>query len=72
MNLTRKQQEIFSFLLQNQSALPRPLTLEGLCTAMGLKSRGSLHGQIRALIDANLVEALDRKQRGIRLIMENP
>ena len=67
MNLTRKQQEIFSFLLENQSTLPRPLTFEALCSAMGLKSRGSLHSQIKALIDANLVEAPERKQRGIRL-----
>ncbi|MGY6278164.1 transcriptional repressor LexA [Methylomonas sp. MgM2] len=67
MNLTRKQQEIFSFLLENQNKLPQPLTLEALCTAMSLKSRGSLHGQIKALIEAKLVEAPERKQRGIRL-----
>jgi len=67
MNLTRKQQEIFSFLLENQNTLQQPLTLDALCTAMGLKSRGSLHGQIKALIEANLVERPERKQRGIRL-----
>jgi len=67
MNLTRKQQELFSFLLENQDALPQPLTLDALCGAIGLKSRGSLHSQIKALIDANLVEAPERKQRGIRL-----
>jgi len=67
MNLTRKQQEIFSFLLENQDSLPQPLTFDALCAAIGLKSRGSLHSQIKALIDANLVEAPERKQRGIRL-----
>lgn len=67
MNLTRKQQEIFDFLLQNQEQFSHPPTLEELCAAMGLKSRGSLHSQIKALIDANLVEAPERKQRGIRL-----
>jgi repressor LexA len=64
MNLTRKQQEIFDYLLQHQE---QQLTLEALCAAIGLKSRGSLHSQIKALIDANLVEAPERKQRGIRL-----
>jgi len=67
MNLTRKQQEIFDFLLQNQDQFNHPPTLEELCAAMGLKSRGSLHSQIKALIDANLIEAPERKQRGIRL-----
>ncbi|AMK76306.1 MULTISPECIES: transcriptional repressor LexA [Methylomonas] len=67
MTLTRKQQEIFDFLLQNQEQFSHPPTLEELCAAMGLKSRGSLHSQIKALIDANLIEAPERKQRGIRL-----
>lgn len=67
MTLTRKQQEIFDFLLQNQDQFSHPPTLEELCAAMGLKSRGSLHSQIKALIDANLIEAPERKQRGIRL-----
>lgn len=64
MPLTRKQQEIFDYLLQNQH---QQLTLDALCSALGLKSRGSLHAQIKALIDAELVEAPERKQRGIRL-----
>jgi repressor LexA len=66
-SLTRKQQEIFDFLLQNLNRFPHPPTLEELCTAMGLKSRGSLHNHIKALINENLVEAPERKQRGIRL-----
>lgn len=67
MKLTRKQQELFDFLLQNQDKFIHPPTLEELCAAMGLKSRGSLHNQIKALIDANLIQASERKQRGIRL-----
>ncbi|MDD4913640.1 MAG: transcriptional repressor LexA [Methylococcales bacterium] len=66
-NLTRKQQEILDFLLNNQACFPHPPTLEELCAAMGLKSRGSMHHQIKALIDAQLVEPPERKQRGIRL-----
>ncbi|MGZ5050657.1 MAG: transcriptional repressor LexA [Methylobacter sp.] len=66
-SLTRKQQEIFDFLLQHQDEFTHPPTLEELCSHMGLKSRGSLHNHIKALIEANLVEAPERKQRGIRL-----
>jgi|CXWL01.1.fsa_nt_gi repressor LexA len=66
-SLTRKQQELFDFLVQNQSMFVHPPTLEELCLAIGVKSRGSLHTHIKALIDANLVEAPERKQRGIRL-----
>jgi len=65
--LTRKQQELFDFLLQNEDHFPHPPTLEELCAALGIKSRGSLHAHIKALIAAQLVEAPERKQRGIRL-----
>jgi repressor LexA len=66
-SLTRKQQEIFHFLVQNQNMFNHPPTLEELCSALGVKSRGSLHTHVKALIDADLIEAPERKQRGIRL-----
>lgn len=66
-SLTRKQQEVFDFLLQNQDQFSHPPTLEELCAAIGLKSRGSLHNHIKALIKENLIEEAGRKQRGIRL-----
>ena len=66
-SLTRKQQKVFDFLLQNQDKFLHPPTLEELCLGIGLKSRGSLHNHIKALTEANLVEASERKQRGIRL-----
>jgi repressor LexA len=65
--LTRKQKEILDFLLKSQNSFLHPPTLEELCAALGLKSRGSMHHQIKALIDAQLIEAPERKQRGIRL-----
>lgn len=67
LTLTRKQQEIFDFLIQNQDSFRHPPTLEELCVGIGVKSRGSLHAHIKALIDARLIEAPERKQRGIRL-----
>ena len=65
--LTRKQQDIFDFLLTNQKNFTYPPTLDEVCLALGLNSRGSLHKHIKALIAAGLVEAPDRKQKGIRL-----
>lgn len=65
--LTRKQREIIDFLLQNQQTFAYPPSLDKLCAALGLKSRGSLHRLIQGLIEAELIEALDRKHRGIRL-----
>jgi repressor LexA len=66
-NLTRKQQEVLDFLIANHSSFSRSPTLDELCFAIGLKSRGSLHKLIQGLIDAGLVESQNRKQRGVRL-----
>jgi len=65
--LTRKQQDIFEFLLTNQKNFAYPPTLDEVCSALGLNSRGSLHKHIKALIEAGLVEASDRKKKGVRL-----
>lgn len=65
--LTRKQHEIIDFLLQNQQHFSQPLSLDKLCSALGLKSRGSLHRIVQDLIELGLVEPMDRKHRGVRL-----
>lgn len=67
LNLTRRQQEIYDYLVDNLPKLPHPPTLDELCTALGLKSRGSLHKQVQALIEAGLVEPMNNLRRGIRL-----
>jgi repressor LexA len=66
-NLTRKQQQLFDYLLNNQDSYSNPPTLDELCSALGLKSRGSLHKHIQGLIDAGLVEPPKHKKRGVRL-----
>lgn len=66
-NLTRRQQEIYEFLLDNELLFKHPPTLAELCSAMKLSSRGSMHKQISALIDAGLVEPMHQQKRGIRL-----
>jgi repressor LexA len=70
--LTRRQQEIFDYLREHLRDFPHPPTLDELCDALGLKSRGSLHKQIQALIDAGLVEPMNNLRRGIRLAEEEP
>lgn len=64
--LTRKQRVILDFLLQNQVTFEHPPSLQELCTALGLKSRGSLHLLMQGLIEAGWIEPFDRKHRGIR------
>jgi repressor LexA len=65
--LTRRQEAIVTLLRERADAFEHPPTLDELCRALGLRSRGSLHKHIRALVDAGLVEPMDHKQRGIRL-----
>ena len=65
--LTRRQQAIYEYLRDHQERFDHPPTLDELCHALGLKSRGSLHKQIHALVEAGLVEPMDKKQRGVRL-----
>ena len=67
--LTRKQREVYEYLLDHQPEFSeRPPTLEQLCYHLGLKSRGSLHKHIHALINFGLIEPMDGLHRGIRLI----
>jgi len=65
--LTRRQLEIFEFLRDHGDKFPHPPTLSELCEAMGLSSRGSMHKQVQALIDAGLVEPMNNLRRGLRL-----
>jgi len=65
--LTRRQQEIYEYLRQHGDEFPHPPTLDELCNALGLSSKGSLHKQIQALIEAGLVEPMHNQRRSIRL-----
>jgi repressor LexA len=67
-NLTRRQAEIYDYLVEELDKFPHPPSLDELCQALGLKSRGSLHKQLHALIDAGLVEPMNNLRRGIRLM----
>ena len=65
--LTRRQQEIYEYLQEHLQEFPHPPTLDELCAALGMSSKGSLHKQIQALIEAGLVEPMNNKRRGVRL-----
>ncbi|MGB5570180.1 MAG: transcriptional repressor LexA [Sedimenticolaceae bacterium] len=70
--LTRRQQEIYEYLREHLEDFVHPPTLDELCDALGLKSRGSLHKQIQALIEAGLIEPMNNLRRGIRLAEQGP
>jgi repressor LexA len=61
--LTRRQQEIYDYLREH--SFEAPPTLDELCQALGLASRGSLHKHISALVAAGLVEPMEGKHRGV-------
>jgi repressor LexA len=66
--LTRRQREIFNFLRDNGDCFAYPPSLDQLCAALGMTSRGSLYKHIMALIKAGLVESFTGNKRGgIRL-----
>lgn len=67
-DLTRRQREIFDYLSDNLENFAYPPTLDELCKALGMASRGSLYKHILSLIEAGLVEPFSgNKQGGIRL-----
>jgi len=55
-------------VIDNRDYYDRPPSHDELCQALGLSSRGSLHKHIQALIQAGLVEPMERSHRGIRLV----
>jgi len=65
--LTPRQRSLFEYLRRREARGERPPTLDELCAALGLRSRGSLHKHVRALVDAGLVEPLAGRHRGVRL-----
>jgi repressor LexA len=65
MTLTRRQQQILDRLRQREAAGEPPPTLDELCALLGLRSRGSLHKHIQALVAAGLVEPLRGQHRGV-------
>ena len=72
MRLTPRQEQILDVLRENAGQFEHPPTLEKLCALLGLRSRGSLHKHVQALIRAGFVEPMAGQHRGIRLIEDEP
>ena len=66
--LTRRQHELLDYLRRREERGEFPPSLTRICTDLGLASRGSLHKQVVALVEARLVEPMLGKQRGVRLV----
>jgi repressor LexA len=66
--LTRRQHDLLVYLRERVQRGQRPPSLSEICRDIGLASRGSLHKQVVALVAAGLVEPMNGKQRGVRLI----
>jgi len=71
MALTRRRQEILDRLHRRDDAGEPPPTLDELCALLGLRSRGSLHKHIQALVAAGLVDPLNGQHRGVRLVPQS-
>ncbi len=65
--LTRRQREIYDHLCERHAQGAPPPTLDELCEALDLASRGSMHAQVSSLVAAGLVEPMAGRQRGVRL-----
>ena len=52
----------YDYLRENESQFDQPPTLDELCRGLGLKSRGSLHKHISALVDAGAEAAGSPKE----------
>jgi repressor LexA len=72
MRLTPRQQQILDVLRESAGQFEHPPTLEKLCGLLGLRSRGSLHKHVQALIRAGFVEPMAGQHRGIRLSAAAP
>lgn len=51
---------------RDRRGLP-PASLDTLCAELGLKSRGSLHRQLKQLVDLGEVEPMQGRRRGVQL-----
>ena len=58
---------MLSWLEEHRRRGGRPPTLDEICRGLRLRSRGSLHKHVHALIDAGLVEPIRGRRRGVRL-----
>ena len=69
--LTRRQRDIHAYLRQREEEGLSPPSLDELCRAMGVISRGSMHKHVQGLVEVGLVEPMEGRHRGVRLRRED-
>jgi repressor LexA len=72
MQITPRQRDVLDCLRQFAADGAQAPSLDALCAMLGLRSRGSLHKHVQALIAAGLVQPLDGRRRGIRPVALEP
>ena len=65
--LTRRQADVLAWLEEHRRRGGRPPTLDEICRGLRLRSRGSLHKHVHALVEAGFVEPMRGLRRGVRL-----
>ena len=65
--LTRRQADVLAWLEDHLRRGGRPPKLDEICRGLRLRSRGSLHKHVNALIEAGFVEPMRGRRRGVRL-----
>lgn len=66
-NLTRRQADVLAWLEEHRRQGGRPPRLDEICRGLRLRSRGSLHKHVQALVEAGFVEPMHGMRRGVRL-----
>ena len=66
-NLTRKQQQIYDFILEFTSAHGYPPSVREIGTAVGLKSPSTVHFHMKGLEEAGVIVKAEGKTRAITL-----
>lgn len=72
LNLTPAQRRLYSALQELHRQESPPPSLPELCLHLGVRSRGSLHKQLSALIKAGLVKPMNGLSRGVQLAQMTP
>ena len=66
-HLTRRQADVLAWLREHRRRGGRPPKLDEVCRGLRLRSRGSLHKHVQALIEGGFVEPMRGMRRGVRL-----
>ena len=67
VHLTRRQADVLAWLREHRRRGGPPPILDDICRGLRLRSRGSLHKHVHALVEAGFVEPVRGKKRGVRL-----